>query len=160
RHQLDGSADLYAAFRRRLGLGPKRTIDWFLNQLRIASEGNFMYLEYMLEDIRSPERQSEELRLTSLPVGLDGYYGQFWTHVQGTRIENWERWRELSRPALGATPAAREPITLAWLSDHTGRDPEELNAFVLPAWERFLIRETRAGIATWRIIHQSFADFL
>ena len=48
-----------------------------------------------------------------------------------------------------------------WLAAHSGhRRRDEIEELVLGRWQRFLRREERLGDYTWRIVHQSFADFL
>jgi hypothetical protein len=76
---------------------------------------------------------------------------------QGKR-EGWGEWRRLYQPVLGLLAVAAEPITAEWLADHVGQgaEPDEVTERVLDPWRRFLRRDGQ----TWRIIHQSFADFL
>jgi tetratricopeptide (TPR) repeat protein len=140
---------------------PQISADRFVTTLREASQGNFMYLYYVLEDIAQRKADYAPLRLDKLPQGLTGYYDQFWTRMaQAKDEEGWTEWRNLYKPVIALLGAAGEPVTAEWLSDHTGRDVDEIRERALLRWQRFLNREKRDERTSWRLVHQSFADFL
>jgi hypothetical protein len=57
---------------------PTVTQEQFIDKLQEASQGNFMYLEYVLDSITSGEAGFTPLDLNKLPQGLRSYYDQFW----------------------------------------------------------------------------------
>ncbi|HEY5248697.1 MAG TPA: hypothetical protein VIJ15_09665 [Dermatophilaceae bacterium] len=130
----------------------------FVAQMTNASEGNFMYLSYVLADMATAAPGGDPL--DALPQGLAGYYEQFWTRIAATKEEGWKDWSELYRPTIEHLAVAAEAVTADWLAAHIGRPPEEIRERALQRWERVLSRERRSGHDTWRIIHRSFTDFL
>jgi len=136
-------------------------VNIFVDALKSAAEGNFMYLAYVLADIVRREPGFDPLDLQSLPHGLDGYYGQFWAQMEQVKgQEGWAEWRALYRPVIELLGVAGELVTAEWLAAHTGRDAEEITERALARWVRFLRAERRDGADVWSIIHRSFADFL
>jgi WD40 repeat protein len=79
--------------------------DWFVDTLMDRCRGVWIYLRYVLDEIRS--RIRSPLDVARLPAGLRGYYEQ--------QIVRWaadERaWRRLHRPALAALAALQRPVT-------------------------------------------------
>ena len=133
----------------------------FVTALKQRSEGNFMYLTYVLGDIERREPGFHPLRLEGLPRGLQGYYDAFWRRMEEPKSrEGYETWRSLYKPTLALLAVAAEPVAVDWLADHTGRDAEEIRERVLQPWRRFLRQERRRGKGFWSIVHQSFGDFL
>ena len=143
------------------GASPPIPVESFVTALKGASEGNFMYLAYVLEDIAHREPGFDLLRLEKLPRGLMGYYQQFWEQMERVRErEGWSEWDNLYRPVIGLLGVAGEPVTVEWLADHVGREGKEVQERALLRWQRFLNRERRQGEETWWVIHHSFGDFL
>ncbi len=139
---------------------PSISVDKFVARLRAASEGNFQYLAYVLADIADRAEGSDPLNLDHLPAGLQGYYEQFWQHLEQVKVEEGrDEWKAFYKPLVGLLGAAGEPVTVEWLVDHTGRDEDDVED-ALDRWQRFLSREGQGGGEKWRIVHQSFADFL
>ena len=144
------------------GAEPPIPVERFVAALKEASEGNFMYLSYVLEDIAGREPGFDPLDLERLPRGLTRYYETFWERMApptDAPDEEWERWEERHLPVLAGLGVAGEPVMAAWLAAHGG-GPERRVRRTLARWQRFLRREQRAGRKTWRIVHRSFADFL
>jgi|GEM_PF-2526093 len=139
---------------------PPISVERFVAALQEASQGNFMYLEYVLADIGRHEPGFDPLRLEGLPRGLDGYYEQFWRRLEQVKGEGWNEWNELYRPAIGLLAVAQEPVPAAWLAAHLGRPAEQILERALQRWQPFLSREQRGGQETWRVVHRSFTDFL
>ncbi len=139
---------------------PPVAVDKFVARLKIASEGNFQYLSYVLADIADRPAHSDPLNLDQLPVGLIGYYEQFWQHLEQVKADEGRvEWKTFYKPLIGLLATAGEPVTVEWLVDHSGRDEDDVED-ALQRWQRFLSRERRDGGEMWRIVHQSFADFL
>jgi hypothetical protein len=136
---------------------PGHDLDFLVSELAQLSEGNFMYLSYLLRDLRAGE-WSFGLSASSaaLPRGLRGYYGAVWKRMEATTADGRHEWRNLYRPVIGLLAVAREPVSVNWLADLSGCDPEDVQNPVLHNWERFLSRSGNR----WGILHRSFGDFL
>ena len=143
------------------GASPPIPTERFVQAMQSASEGNFMYLSYVLADIARREPGFDPLRLEELPRGLQGYYELFWARMEKVRgEEGWEEWERHYRPALALLGAAREPVTAGWLAAQMEWEADRVQERVLERWRRFLRRERHAGEETWSVVHRSFADFL
>ena len=147
--------------RAREATNPRITVDRFVSVLQQKSEGNFKYLDYVLADIAAREPGFDPLDLNALPSGLPGYYEQFWRQMEQVRDqEGWADWNGLYRPVIAFLAAAREPVPAAWLAAILGRPSEEIEERALRRWRRFLGQEGKGDSERWRVVHQSFADFL
>src|SRR5262249_44451157 len=140
RHQTDIGAHLARQSKRPEIIQALRQADppisaeRFVSALQNASQGNFMYLYYVLEDIIQSRPGYAPLRMENLPRGLIGYYEQFWAQLAQVKgVEGWTEWRDLYRPVIALLAAAGEPVTTTWLADMTDRDADEIG-------ERALIR--------------------
>ncbi len=134
---------------------PRIGTEEFVRRLLTASEGNFMYLAYLLADITS--RDEATLNLEDLPQGLGGYYSQMWRVIREDAGDEADHWEQFHLPVVERLAIAGEPVSADWLADHVGRDAREVRR-VLSRWQRVLQRTTSP--TGWRIIHQSFRDFL
>ena len=68
-------------------------------------------------------------------------------------------------PAIAYLAAAREAVPASWLSALVGHPAEEIEQRALKPWRRFLSQEDRSRAdrrhsRRWRVVHQSFVDFL
>lgn len=126
----------------------------FVDQIMRASQGNFLYVIWLLPAIASGAQSFGTL--SALPEGLAGIYGDFLrTRLVGRDIN---LWRERYRPLLAFLTAAQAPLTAADLEHFTGLDTQtvydllrDLRQFLDPS----LMSEDR-----YRLYHQSVADFL
>lgn len=129
-----------------------------LDRLGRLSEGNFMYLRYVLSDIAAGQFAAGSPKdQTDLPRGLQGYYAVTWSRMKA-EIENHDggSWKALHRPVLGLLAVAAEPVTIDWLAALSGCEVEDIQDGVLNKWRRFF--NSNGGL--WRILHRSLADFL
>ncbi|MFL9918263.1 hypothetical protein PQR75_23280 [Paraburkholderia fungorum] len=134
-----------------MGIGVEDAVRKFAS----ASGGNFMYLHYLLADLREGRAPSPD----KLPTGLQGYYERIWEGIVTTRVsEGWDTWQELYSPVIAFLGAALEPVTVDWLALHVGRSTDEVLFRALERWRRFLSHDEATN--RWRIVHRSFADFL
>jgi hypothetical protein len=126
----------------------------FAEQLTALSEGNFMYLVYVLVDIErgrlTPENAGD---IGELPRGLRSYYQRHWREM---RDADRQRFEEEQRPVLCMLAIAREPVPPAQVGEWTGLEPSRVRG-VLAEWRQFL-NESPGG--AYRLYHRSFADFL
>jgi hypothetical protein len=140
--------------------------DDFVATLADHSEGNFMYLTYMLSAIAAGDHAGAPLALVlaDLPVGLNEYYAAFWRGIKPplTKPEDWTTWDTLFRPVIEYLGVALAPVTADWLGAMTQKPAGMIRALALQPWMRFLSRRTgdTVGQETWQIVHRSFADFL
>lgn len=144
-------------------LGIASDLRAFVARLQAASDGNFMYLAYMFDNIAEtgagvPAGRGMLTRLDALPQGLSGYYERFW---EGAEAEvGKEDWRSLHRPVFEHLAAAAEPVSVAWLEFQVGRDARDIVEDVLLRSGRFLSKVQDQGEDFWRVVHASFAEFL
>ncbi len=140
---------------------PPISSDRFVTALTEASEGNFMYLQYVLQDMTRREPGFDPLQLQVLPRGLPGYYDLFWKRMEKAKeAEGWGEWRSLYKPILALLAVAGEAVDLDWLAAHAQADAGELSERIIQPWRRFLRAERRDNRVLWHIIHGSFGDFL
>ncbi|AVH63771.1 DUF928 domain-containing protein [Nostoc sp. 'Peltigera membranacea cyanobiont' N6] len=137
------------------------SVNEFVSELQKSSQGNFMYLEYVLADILAGNSGFNPLNLQALPQGLRGYYAQFWSGMEAVRYkEGWQDWNSLYCPVIELLGVALESVSVQWLADQIRRDANEIRVRALQSWQRFLSQNQRESIETWRLVHQSFANFL
>lgn len=120
------------------------------------SVGNFMYLDFVLEDVAASATQS----LDSPPDGLEGYYEQFWGQLSKMRRKHRDLWKEVLRPVIRLLAIAREPVSAGWLARMAKLDEDDVRMDALDTWLHFLAVQQRNGRETYRLFHQSFRDFL
>jgi hypothetical protein len=158
---LRQEADRSEVRRAREAAKPPISVDRFVAFLKGKSEGNFKYLDYVLADIDARQPGFDPLDLKALPSGLRGYYQQFWSHMEQVHgQEGWAEWQGLYRPVIAFLAAAREAVPGSWLGALVGRPAEEIEQRALQRWRRFLSQERKGESEYWRVVHQSFVDFL
>ncbi len=142
---------------------PSRIAEWRLGPEQFAvsiaglSEGNFMYLVYVLPDIArgrlAPDTVGE---VGQLPRGLTGYYQRHWRDMKSADPGRFEH---AQRPVLCFLAISREPVTVEQLIAWTGLDPGTIRD-VMREWREFLNEDDLDGAPHFRLYHRSFADFL
>jgi hypothetical protein len=157
----------------RLTMEP-RLAEWglddpaFVGVITDKSEGNFMYLVYVLQDIRDGRLTRATLDdFTKLPRNLHEYYDSHWVVMQAADSAQFER---RYRPVVCLLAVARQPVTVAKLLEWNQRvarqaGHSELSTAdikdVLRNWRQFFNVDTgKDGEPLWRIYHASFLDFL
>jgi len=137
-------------------------VGWFRSAVAEACAGVWIYLRYVLDEIRDGRDVQSVARL---PEDLAGYYG-----------EQIQRWRgkpgeEAARAALGAgqaaaagaLAAARAPLTVAELASFAGvPSPEAARVFIEETAGAFLSRrdDGQPGLPRYALRHQSMRDLL
>ena len=165
RDDPEQDADIAAFLRSRLAArtpgvtAPPGTADDLVTRLTAASEGNFMYLSYVLADLAA-DGSRDAFSIGNLPRGLSGYYERFWAQMQTLKAEGWPDWSGLYRPVIERLAVAAEPVSATWLAAQLDRDPDEISERALQRWERLLTRARRNGTDSWALVHRSCADFL
>jgi hypothetical protein len=126
-------------------------------ELLKRSEGNFLYLKYVLDDLSQDVKEGRPLRpFADLPEGLDAVY-------LGYLVREKERgkspWSERHRPVLGVLAVAHEAVPFGALAAFSGVESQEANT-VIQGLIQLLDETTTNGDASYRLYHTSFADFL
>src|SRR5215469_11055035 len=87
----------------------------FIRLMVEKSQGNFMYLRYVLPEIESGAYQ--DLVLDAIPTGLMNYYEDHWRRMRG-RDE--QAWFEYKLPVVMALTVVKEPVSINLLEDFSG----------------------------------------
>jgi hypothetical protein len=126
----------------------------FVDTLIAKSEGNFMYLRYVVPEIEAG--RYPELKLKDLPQGLIGYYNHHWRRMRASETETWVNDRQ---PVISILAAVREPVSPAQLSRFSGVPLPRVRA-ALHDWREFLDERRNDGERKYSIYHSSFQEFL
>lgn len=131
----------------------------FVEEMTGKSEGNFMYLSYVLPAIDRGDYGDRSL--DEIPKGLKNYYEDNFIRMQGRDRELW--FRE-TLPVLGALAVARDALPFELIHAFSGvEDPRRVQD-VLGELRQFLSlsrRETPAGpLEVYRLYHETFFEFI
>ena len=153
------SAKIISSAMQRYILSQAVSTEEFINLMTQKSQGNFMYLKYVIPDIE--DGLYKDLKLETLPVGLQSYYEDHWRRM---RIQSENDWIEYKLPAVIALSIVKEPVSLNLISEFSGvKDVRRIKA-VLHEWQQFLYVqnvETETGSEKrWRVYHDSFREFI
>ena len=122
----------------------------FIRLLREKSDGLWMYLSLILEDIE----RSEKMDLSKLPQGLPEYYENYWSKW---RI-NGRMWKMFYAPLLATLAAAQQPLPIGKLLEWSGINQEfecEIKELIQDCWPAYI----RYGNNGYAFYHASFRDF-
>jgi hypothetical protein len=126
----------------------------FVAALRVKSQGNFMYLYYVLPAIE--EGQFVEGTLDELPEGLMAYYRRHWRQM---REGNKEEFDTIYEPIGCILGVAQEPVTVQQIANWTKLNLGQVRKSIR-LWREFLEVEQVDGETRYRLYHASFQDFL
>lgn len=135
--------------------------DEFVKELVERSQGNFMYLRFVLPEIESGAYQDREP--DTLPEGLNGYYQDHW---QRMRARDETLWFNYQLPVLMALSSVTEPVPIDLVSYFSGVSELARVNSVLVEWDAFIYkRDLRVGgegnlRKHYRLYHDSFRDFI
>lgn len=116
------------------------------------SEGNFMYLFYVIKDIKN--NRYHDMELTQLPQGLEGYYEEHWRLIRGRQDD--EAWIKVKVPVLATLALANKPMSLKSIQAYANIEKLSLVANALEDWKPFI----HDRYEQYSIYHSSFNDFL
>jgi hypothetical protein len=141
----------------RIGMWNKQE-DEFVAKITEKSEGNFMYVVHVLNDIRDGRISSETIdNIDKLPRGLHAYYQRHWRSM---RDQDRERFEKIYEPVLRFLATVREPVSKAMLQEWTKIDAIRIGE-VIGDWRPFLNQAVGYDDERrYRIYHSSFQDFL
>jgi tetratricopeptide (TPR) repeat protein len=140
-------------------LAPDQSQQDFAAAVQERSEGNFLYVRYLLQMLISPQQETiSRTSLEQLPVGLDGIYVEFLERLVG---DDEEAWQEKYAPVAGTLAVAQQALSEARLVTFVAMSRSEVRQ-VLKDLRQFL--ETDDSLPpsqrTYAIYHRSFSDFL
>ncbi len=117
------------------------------------SEGNFLYLRVVLDEIGAGRVQLEHLQ--TFPRGMGGYYQQFFER----RVPDFVDYKTRFRPVLAPIIAQRAPLPLTMLASAT-----QLGAFAvddaLQVLGSLFPLQREDGVLAVTILHKSLRDWL
>jgi len=126
---------------------------FLVQTLAEKSEGNFMYVSYVLFEIESGKYGDVEL--SSLPKGLENYYDMHWERMGMTKPE--PHHDELL--IIYVLSQVRAPVSLERLANFTRLSALKIQK-TLDDWSQFLHKESSHGEVKFSIYHRSFSEFL
>ena len=131
----------------------------FINVITEKSEGNFMYLVFVLGDIRDGNLTKSNVdNIHDLPQGLKGYYKQHWRQMENADKQNFETYY---KPVACHLAVAKEPVSINKLVEWTKLDTFGITK-VIHTWHQFFNNElnSRNNEYLYRIYHTTFQTFL
>jgi hypothetical protein len=137
-----------------------RLQDWkvdrktFIAALQEKSEGNFMYLHYVLPAIEVGT--FNQGHVDELPQGLLGYYEQHWQKMRGEDRDTFVR---INQKVIAQLATARQPISSSFIARVTGLDLAEVQ-WSIEKWHEFLHEIPTARGSQFRLYHASYREFL
>ncbi|HEX4955367.1 MAG TPA: CHAT domain-containing protein [Thermoanaerobaculia bacterium] len=142
------------AYRARHGLSEGT----FIEEMVGRSEGNFMYLSYVLPAIEEGALVDREL--STLPTGLDRYYRDHWQRMKGRDLEAWQAGPLRILATLTLMP---RPVSFQLLCRFVGAR-RSVVVQALDEWRPFLHVQKGSDAPTaapfYSVYHQSFRDFI
>ena len=132
----------------------------FIEEMVAKSQGNFMYLRYVLPQIEGGVYKDRDFK--SLPVGLQNYYQDHWRRM---RSRDEDSWFDHQLPVLIALTVIKEPISMDLIQKFSGVEDRRRIRAVLNEWEPLLytasVKDEEGQIRKrYRLYHASFHDFI
>lgn len=108
----------------------------FVEMMLKKSEGNFMYLHYVLLEI---ERGAyKDLKFDAIPIGLENYYEDHWRRMRGKDEGAWFKYK---LPIIMALTVTKKPISIDLIAQFSGVKERSHIRAVLQEWAQFLHEE-------------------
>ncbi len=132
----------------------------FIDALAAKSQGNFMYLRYVLPEIENGRYKDQDF--DSLPIGLQNYYEDHWRRMRSRDEEDWFAYQ---LPVLVALTAIKEPISIDLIAKFSGIPDSRRIRKTLNEWEPLLYNAESTdpqmpSQKRYRLYHASFHDFI
>jgi hypothetical protein len=125
----------------------------FNDTIADRSENNFMYVKYVLSDIKAGRWDYPDIE--QLPLGLVQYYHSHWKRMG---MED-RRTAATKLNVLYVLASTKKPVSAELVSKMVGQTTVAVQS-VLSEWIQFLRVDMREGTRTYSLYHQSFRDFL
>ena len=162
RYDADSNSDVRTYIQNRIDVSEtlrrqivqrRKSVSAFIDKLTNKSEKNFMYLQYVLQDIESGKYA--DLALERFPSGLQGYY-EF----------HWRRMGMMSQPLpiekikiVYILAEIRQPVSVRKICDFSSEEGYKVEE-VVREWMQFLHALQKDGLIRYSVYHSSFRDFL
>jgi NACHT domain-containing protein len=125
----------------------------FIGDLLNSCGGLWVYLKYVLDEIRTGRRSPHDV--TGLPRSLGQFYADSLRPLRRDRTA----WVSLHRPVLSTLAAAAEPVTVAALAALSGVDDvDAVHGFCDYLYRPFLAADEVTG--RWSLYHATLQEFL
>ena len=141
----------------------QRVAEWdvdrgaFAETLAERSEGNFMYIVHVLDDIRAGRISARTISgVQALPRGLRDYYDRHWREME---VADPERFRGVEEPVICTLATVREPVTAPQIAEWARLDVGVVRD-VIGAWREYFDEQPGDPDPRYRVYHASFLDFL
>jgi hypothetical protein len=135
------------------------SVEAFTEYMVQKSQGNFMYLRYVLPEIERGAYKERDIE--ALPVGLQNYYEDHWRRMRGKDEDAWFRYK---LPVVMALTVVKEPVSIDLIADFSKVQERPRIRTVLKEWEQFLHEELVQYEGSmgkrYRVYHASFHDFI
>jgi len=125
----------------------------FIESMIKKSQGNFMYLRYVLPEIEMGAYK--DMKFEQLPVGLENYYE-----------DHWRRMGMMASPLpkekikiVYILSEVQQPVSRKMLSDFSKEDELTIQS-VVNEWAQFLHKQETDGQKCFSLYHDSFRNFL
>ncbi len=128
--------------------------DTFVEKLQVKSEGNFMYVRYVLPAIAAGKFTHGTV--DELPRGLRRYYKRHWETMRGQDREAFVR---VNQKVIAVLATAYQPVSIQFVARVTRLEPAEVQ-WTIDQWREFLHVLTGNGARRFRLYHASYRDFL
>lgn len=133
--------------------------EFFVNTMMKKSDGNFMYIRYVLHDIANGKYVDEDL--DSLPDGLQEYYKKHWKLMRDLDKNGWDNYK---LPILAAITVSKKPISIDLISQFSRVSERHKIHRVLDEWGQFLYKQRymfdEESVKVYSLYHESFHDFI
>ena len=142
----------------RARLSADISLPGFVMTIRDMSEGNFLYVRYLLRMVVDQRKPITRESLAALPTGLDSFYLEFLQRLSKKSTEAWDA--EYGK-ILGILAVCRTPVTEGQISNYTALRPTRVRS-VLTKLRQILEANERAPARqrAYSLYHSSFAEFL
>jgi hypothetical protein len=139
-------------------LAPELPQELFIQSVRQKSDGNFLYVNYLLRWLLEQATMITPATLEALPTGLDGIYREFLGRIIG---RDKEAWRRKYAPVLGTLAVAQEALNRQQLAALVDLPKSEIVEIVNDLRQLLDVNDALpASQRTYALYHRSLADFL
>jgi transcriptional regulator with XRE-family HTH domain len=131
--------------------------DDFVEKITKKSEGNFMYLFYVMTDIKE-QKLSEDIKdsIHDLPQGLNGYYSKLWNFMETSYKD---RFREIDEKVIRIIAALHTPASISYIAE-ISKFPTNTVSEIINLWRNCFNEIIENNKQYYHIYHRSFYDFL
>ncbi|CCH55790.1 hypothetical protein BN8_05077 [Fibrisoma limi BUZ 3] len=129
----------------------------FIEYLTQKSQGNFIYLRYVLPEIESGVYEKQDI--ATIPTGLQNYYEDHWRRL---REKDENIWFSYKLPVLVALTVVKEPVSIDQIRAFSKVDNKSRIRSVINEWQQFLYEsyDINSTQRKYRLYHASFFDFV